>query len=232
MARVSRAKAKEKKQKIVLGVAAVLLLGLLVIQGPKFMKLLNGPGSSSAPAPTTTTTSTTPASPASAPSGGRVSGAPDKLASLTLFRAKDPFVQLVPDGTSSPTPAASAPPPPPKPAPAPKPRPAPKPSPAIFGIVGASTSSATSKNGGALPTARILLNGAPMSVALGHAFPASKPVFRLAGVQASSAMVALVTGALANGTSLLELRKGRSVTLMNTVDHHRYTLKLLASAGV
>ena len=54
MARVSNAKAKEKKQRIVLAIAGVLLLGLLAVQGPKFLKLMKG--SSSAATATTTTT--------------------------------------------------------------------------------------------------------------------------------------------------------------------------------
>lgn len=240
MARATNAKAKEKKQKIILGVAGVLLLGLLAIQGPKFMKLMKGSSpAATATAPATTTSSATVSISASAHSS--LAASSDKLSSLRLFRAKDPFVPLVsdkaaaesaPGDTSAPAPAA-APAPTPTPAPAPTPAPVVTPSPAsasgpVFGTVTPAPASKGSKTTG-LPTARIVLNGKPAEIALGKAFPASKPVFRLAGVLRGSISVALANGSLADGSSALKLRTGQSTTLMNTADRQQYTIKLVAT---
>jgi|tagenome__1003787_1003787.scaffolds.fasta_scaffold20200703_2 hypothetical protein len=230
MARVSNAKAKAKKQKIALAVGGVLLLGLLAIQGPKFLKLMKGPSAPAAAAATTSTSTSTPTPTTAASPSATAVVTSDKLASLSLFRAKDPFVQLVSeDGSTPSSPAkapAPAPPPPPPPAPAPAPVPAKTSSGSgpLFGTV----SGGGAKAGG-LPTARILLNGAPTTIALGHSFPAAKPVFRLAGVLAGGVSISLVNGGLADGASALKLRKGQSLTLMNTVDRHRYTIKLVAT---
>jgi hypothetical protein len=234
MARVTNAKAKEKKQKIILGVAGVLLLGLVAIQGPKFMKLVKG--SSPAATATTTASSTTSSTTAvvSTSAHSSLAASSDKLSSLRLFRAKDPFAPLVSDtAAAAPAPAST-----PAPAPAPKPAPAPAPTPApvtlspaaasgpLFGTVAPVSKGSKSKS---LPTARIVLNGKPAQIALGKTFPASKPVFRLAGVLPGSISIALADGSLADGSSALKLRNGQSTTLMNTADRHRYTIKLVAT---
>jgi hypothetical protein len=234
MARATNAKAKEKKQKIILGVAGVLLLGLVAIQGPKFMKLVKG--SSPAATATTTASSTTSSTTAvvSTSAHSSLAASSDKLSSLRLFRAKDPFAPLVSDtAAAAPAPAST-----PAPAPAPKPAPAPAPTPApvtlspaaasgpLFGTVAPVSKGSKSKS---LPTARIVLNGKPAQIALGKTFPASKPVFRLAGVLPGSISIALADGSLADGSSALKLRNGQSTTLMNTADRHRYTIKLVAT---
>jgi hypothetical protein len=235
MARATNAKAKEKKQKIILGVAGVLLLGLVAIQGPKFMKLVKG--SSPAATATTTASSTTSSTTAvvSTSAHSSLAASSDKLSSLRLFRAKDPFAPLVSDtAAAAPAPAST-----PAPAPAPTPAPAPAPTPApvvtlspatasgpLFGTVAPVSKGSKSKS---LPTARIVLNGKPAQIALGKTFPASKPVFRLAGVLPGSISIALANGSLADGSSALKLRNGQSTTLMNTADRHRYTIKLVAT---
>jgi len=235
MARATNAKAKEKKQKIILGVAGVLLLGLVAIQGPKFMKLVKG--SSPAATATTTASSTTSSTTAvvSTSAHSSLAASSDKLSSLRLFRAKDPFAPLVSDtAAAAPAPART-----PAPAPAPTPAPAPAPTPApvvtlspatasgpLFGTVAPVSKGSKSKS---LPTARIVLNGKPAQIALGKTFPASKPVFRLAGVLPGSISIALADGSLADGSSALKLRNGQSTTLMNTADRHRYTIKLVAT---
>src|SRR4029077_13330935 len=108
-----------------------------------------------------------------------------------------PFAPLVSDTAA----AAPAPPSTPAPAPAPTPAPAPAPTPApvvtlspatasgpLFGTVAPVSKGSKSKS---LPTARIVLNGKPAQIALGKTFPASKPVFRLAGVLPGSISIAL-----------------------------------------
>jgi hypothetical protein len=237
MARATNAKAKEKKQKIILGVAGVLLLGLVAIQGPKFMKLVKG--SSPAATATTTASSTTSSTTAvvSTSAHSSLAASSDKLSSLRLFRAKDPFAPLVSDTAAAAPAPASTPAPAPAPAPTPAPAPAPTPAPVVtlspatasgplFGTVAPVSKGSKSKS---LPTARIVLNGKPAQIALGKTFPASKPVFRLAGVLPGSISIALANGSLADGSSALKLRNGQSTTLMNTADRHRYTIKLVAT---
>jgi len=237
MARVTNAKAKEKKQKIILGVAGVLLLGLVAIQGPKFMKLVKG--SSPAATATTTASSTTSSTTAvvSTSAHSSLAASSDKLSSLRLFRAKDPFAPLVSDTAAAAPAPTSTPAPAPAPAPTPAPAPAPTPAPVVtlspatasgplFGTVAPVSKGSKSKS---LPTARIVLNGKPAQIALGKTFPASKPVFRLAGVLPGSISIALADGSLADGSSALKLRNGQSTTLMNTADRHRYTIKLVAT---
>jgi hypothetical protein len=237
MARATNAKAKEKKQKIILGVAGVLLLGLVAIQGPKFMKLVKG--SSPAATATTTASSTTSSTTAvvSTSAHSSLAASSDKLSSLRLFRAKDPFAPLVSDTAAAAPAPTSTPAPAPAPAPTPAPAPAPTPAPVVtlspatasgplFGTVAPVSKGSKSKS---LPTARIVLNGKPAQIALGKTFPASKPVFRLAGVLPGSISIALANGSLADGSSALKLRNGQSTTLMNTADRHRYTIKLVAT---
>ncbi len=243
MARAKDArKAKERKQKIVLAVAGVLLVGLLAIQGPKFLKLMKG-GSSAATAATTTSSTTVSATAtASTTVQSSVAAGSDKLSSLRVFRAsaKDPFVPLVSDAAPAapaPSPAAAAPPVPaavraraakPKPTPASS---APASGP-FFGTVDTTTPAkpATAARAG-LPTAQIRLNGTTVRVALGQSFPSKKPVFRLAGFQSGGVSIALVEGSLADGASALKLRMGQSLTLVNTSNNVRYAIKLVATRG-
>ena len=90
---------KEKRQKIFLGVAGLLLVALLAFEGPKTLKKLHGTSAAApAPAPVTTATGATPA--ASSPV---TQEAKARLAAVQRMSKKDPFaVQLA-------TPAASAP---------------------------------------------------------------------------------------------------------------------------
>jgi hypothetical protein len=81
------AAAKDRRQKIVLAVGGVLLLGLLAFQGPKVLKQLH-PGSAATPA----AVPTHPASP-SAPMGH--ARHVDSLARIARFAAKDPFVAQI-----------------------------------------------------------------------------------------------------------------------------------------
>ena len=101
------AAAKAKKQKIILIVGGVLLLGVAAFQGPKLMK---GSGSTAAPEASSASagsgSAVTPVAvgAVSAPKGSAmvagvvlpkatvVKVAPSQLASFTLFEVKDPFV--------------------------------------------------------------------------------------------------------------------------------------------
>jgi hypothetical protein len=109
---VDMQKAKEAKQKKIAIVGGVLLLAIMGFQGPRTLKMLKGPGdTTAAPPPATTataptaagglalppvsTTATTPSGEsAPAADGGPVAIA-GQLVSFTRFASKDPFVQQI-----------------------------------------------------------------------------------------------------------------------------------------
>jgi hypothetical protein len=71
------------------------------------------------------------------------------------------------------------------------------------------------------------VNGTSEAVALGAQFPAASPVFVLVSLKASSARIAIAGGSLQGGGTAT-LKKGRTLTLMNTADGTRYVLRLIS----
>jgi hypothetical protein len=240
-------KAKEKRQKIILAVGGVLLLGLLAFQVPRTLKMMHpqdqSSSSSSTSASTTTGTSTTPLAPPSldgsstaAPGAGSSTatssdGISDpsnplppnagQLISFSKFKSKDPFHQQITAGCESTSGtaacASTSPSGTTKPAVAPPSRPTATP--------GATKPVATK------PTkATILVNNAPSSVSVGGAFPSASPVFMLVSLTRTTAKIGIAGGTYANGAATVTLAKGKPVTLMNTADGTRYVLELVAVA--
>jgi hypothetical protein len=83
----------------------------------------------------------------------------------------------------------------------------------------------------------IAVNGRLSSVAVGQVFPATKDpatngVFRLVGLTAKVAKVAVVGGSYTNGSHALTLTVNSVVTLVNTADGKRYTLVLYPAGTV
>lgn len=238
---------KERKQKIVLAVGGVLLVGVLALQGPK---LLKHPSSTAAtPAPATTTpgvvtpapvgSPTAPPAPASASasrSAARLAGVvlspaktPDavqgQLWSFSRFKAKDPFVQQVNDGTPSggtttgtSTPAA------------------PTSSGATPGTPGTTGATGTPDipGGSTAPTvapapptyATLLVNGHPQQLILKQLFPKADPIFVLVKIVGKNARIGVAGGSFTVGNTIL-LEIGKRVTLMNTTTGQRYVVKLV-----
>lgn len=222
------AKAKAKRQKIILAVLGVLFLGVLAWQVPSVLKIMNKKPPTAATAPPAAVVPGTPVPPVS---GTPVSATPTPGAGLTdsdpaaqaaggqlvtfdRFSSKDPFQQQariaaaassapadpkVGVGTSGGPSSSSAKPPPAPPAPAPT-------------------------------SAQISVNGSSETVSKGGTFPQSDPVFVLVSVSKTTAQVAISGGALDSGGATLTLRKGKKLTLENTVDSARYVL-LLVSTG-
>jgi hypothetical protein len=231
MARAFDPKAKEKRQKIIAAVGALILVALLVWRVPQVLAMMN----KKAPPPPKVSTS-----PAPAPVPGLpvVSGAPTtspatlidtdaplapetgQLVSFGRFVSKDPFAQQL-GGTQSvggPRKSVKSPRKPigvlePELAVEPEPEPEP---------------SATSepKTPAVRSAARISVNGDSESVAAGAAFPAADPVFELVSVGARTAKIAIEGGSYASGAATITLRKGEPVTLVNTADGTRYRLLL------
>jgi hypothetical protein len=238
--KIDPAKQKEKRQKIIAIIGAVLLLGLLAFQLPRVMKMMHKKGIASAcnsacpgapssqptgtapslAAPTLAgsaqTTSTTPAASADGVTSG--DSAPSvqqgQLASFSLFKSKDPFAQQLYGGSSvSPGSGAAA----------------------SSGSSGGGGSSASS--GGSAPTvpsgsqpapgsAVISVNGTLMSVTVGGDFPADQPMFHLVSLTAHTAKISIVGGSYASGVATVTLRENKPLTLMNTADGTRYKLVL------
>jgi hypothetical protein len=233
---VDSLKAKQKKQKIVAAVLAVLFVGLLAFQAPRVWKQLHPPApaqsASSSSSSTTTTTTGTPSLAAPSLSGSQTpsataspgasvasSTAPvvadGQLTSFSLFASKDPFAQQL----SEKTPSASS--------------------------SGGSTAGSGSENGGTSPsgggsasaptpgTAVISVNGTLYTVAVGTDFPSASstdpsvvPLFHLISVTAHTAKISIVGGSYANGAPAVTLQQNKPVTLMNTADGTCYKLIL------
>jgi hypothetical protein len=264
-------KAKAKRQKVLVAVGGVLLLGVLAFQVPRTMKMLKQQNGTASSTPATTTTSSTTAgstplappslggsaaAPASAsvPGGGSVAatsadGVTDpsnplppsagQLVSFSNFKGKDPFHQQIASDCAS-DPASGA--------------PAACASASTSGSA-ASSSSATSSSDGqatkksaatgltgtklavAAPklvaakptTAMISVNGATETVSVGNSFPSSSPVFTLVSVTTGAAKIGIAGGSYANGAQTVTVKKGKTVTLMNTADGTRYVLRLVAT---
>jgi hypothetical protein len=223
--------AKERKQKKIAIVGGILLVAIRAFQVPRTMKMLNGgdtpPADSAvaapAPAPAGPVTLEPPslagngAAPAPASSGGKgLSADPAPLAaagqlvSFSLFESKDPFAQQVgKTSVGSPQPAKPA---------APSAPSAPK-------LDGGAITPETSP----LPLAAVIaVDGTAETVAPGKDFPAESPLFTLVSLTRTTAAIAVAGGSYADGASTVKLRRGKSLTLMNTADGTRYELKLVS----
>jgi hypothetical protein len=227
--------AKAKRQKIIVAVGGVILLGLLAFQLPRTLKLLhqsNATASASQAAPAATT-------PAAAPTGGvaatpgtaaatSVDGLTDPGTAVTLqsgqllafsrFRSKDPFVQQLAldcaTGQSADCGSGSG-----------------ATSTGSGGKTGATGAGGVAKPPESPPgkptSALISVNGTSETVAVGAQFPAASPVFVLVSLTVKSAKIAIAGGSLQGGGTAT-LKKGRTLTLMNTSDGTRYVLRLIS----
>lgn len=227
------AAAKAKKQKMILAVAGVLLIGMAVIQVPKLMKKSDTPpaalpaASTAAPAaaatstPTATAVVVTPAvstlKPAAyvagvaLPGGATVVVAKSQLASFTLFEAKDPFVQQADDeATASATTApetTTAPP-------------------------AGSDTTTTSDSGTSAPApapvvyATVMYNGKPQQLKVKQKFPSGDPLFVLVSVKKNKAKIGVAGGSFDDGQNVT-LTLGKKLTLVDTATGVRYELKLV-----
>jgi hypothetical protein len=232
MAKKVDLKAKAKRQKIMAAGGAVLLLGILAIQVPRTMKMMNG--SAPPPPPAEVAPGTVPSDPSVLPTPGTVGGgaastasgdgtlvdsdpapvaATGQLISFGRFTSKDPFVEQVDETTAggglTPAPAGST-----------KPPPAP--------VVPSSPTAGPPSVGAVAGSAVISVNGLQETVTTGGEFPKDSPVFRLVKLVSGEARIGIAGGALASGSPTVTLRKGKAVTLVNTADGTRYELQLVS----
>lgn len=227
MAKKVDLKAKAKRQKIIAGAGAVLLVGVLAIQVPRTMKLLNA----SAPPPPAAAPTTAPGDPGVSTPGGTASPAaggggtlvesdvqpvPEggQLVAFGRFKSKDPFAQQIDpaavDSTAGDGTRATA-----------------DPGEAAGKGIDPTPGSAAGPSVAA-GSALIAVNGAEETVAVKADFPKDAPVFTLVSLGENQAKIAIAGGALASGAPTLTLVKGTPVTLVNTADGVRYELLLVA----
>jgi len=222
MAKPFDPKAKAKKQKIVLAVLGVVLLGVLAYQAPTILGLFGGGSSevASEPAPATPVppAPTSPATPAASGSAQLVDSdvAPEpaegQLVSFDRFESKDPFAQQAEE----------------QPAPAPRARPTPAKSGLPEGNFEPVPQPSAPRAARPAAIARITVNGVPSDVAVGGAFPEGEPIFRLASLKKGVAKIGIVDGTYASGSATITLKQGgKPVTLMNTAEGTTYVLRLV-----
>jgi hypothetical protein len=250
-------KAKAKRQKVMAGAGGLLLLVLLAIQVPRTMKLMH-PGSQSTEASRPTSTSASGAQPLAPPTldGGSTTGtaavgatpiaAPTtadgisdaasplppgagQLVSFSKFKSKDPFQQQVTLGCGSDSSATAAGCPASGSAVA-----ATTPSSGSLAVQPTQTSRTTATrapgSGASATTATISVNGSSGSVTVGASFPASQPLFTLVSLTRAAAKVGIAGGSYESGAPTVTLNLGKTVTLQNTSDGTRYSLRLVATA--
>jgi hypothetical protein len=232
MAKKVDLKAKAKRQKLMAAGGAVLLVGILAIQVPKTMKMLNAeappqPPPATAPVAAGTDPSVLPtpgtavgATPVAATSAALTDSDPPpqagagQLVAFGRFASKDPFAQQVDPDKAVATPSSQS------GGESRAPLPAGTPGAAAPGVVPSSPS-------GPVSSVVISVNGVEETVAIKGEFPKDEPIFRLVSATATTAKVGIAGGALASGEATVTLRKGKATTLVNTADGTRYELKLV-----
>lgn len=237
--------AKAKKQKTILIVMGVALLGLGAIQGPKLWKQLNPPAAAPAPAPVASaaTGSPSPAAAAAPPAGTPSASGPrptallagvtittpgppvrgaGQLRSFTLFTAKDPFVPQASDelsGTTTPTaePTLSD----------TQPGAAPGTNASAGGGAGSGTAAPAPKPAAPTPTyVTVSLNGKAYALVLKDAFPKADPLFVVTAVKPELVRIGVAGGSFADGKTI-PVKLGQKVVLVNDATGARYVLRLL-----
>ena len=226
---------KARKQKIVLAVGGVLLVGVLALQAPKLLKHFSStntapPAAATTPGAVTPAPVGTPSSP-SAPvnmsaskNSAQLAGvvlAPAKtpdavqgqLWSFSRFKVKDPFVQQVNEGTSTTTSSSGT-----------STSVAPTAAGGTPGTTGGSSRPAVA--GAPLAYATLLVNGRPQQLRLKQPFPKGDPIFVLARLVGKNARIGVAGGSFTVGKTIL-LEIGKRVTLMNTTTGQRYVVKLV-----
>ncbi len=242
--------AKAKRQKVIVAVGGVILLGLLAFQLPRTLKLLHpssATASSSAPAAAPATPGVVPSAGVSVTGtaaatsadgitdpGSAVTPQSGQLLAFSRFHTKDPFSQQVnldcAAGQSASADCSTG-------------------SGTVTGPGSGGTGSSGSGPGGgtgstgtgsigpggvAQPpvkptTALISVNGANETVNVGSQFPAASPVFVLVSLTRTSARIGIADGSLQGGGTAT-LKKGKTLTLMNTSDGTKYVLRLVSVA--
>jgi hypothetical protein len=216
---------KEKRQLILLGCLALVLVAVLAWEAPK---LLHGSGSSSEPVATSAIA--TPAVPTAPAVGATAGAAAASTAAASRTRAwiahqrsRDPFAPLA---GAQPAPAAAA--------ATPAATPAASAVPTVTVASPSSTTAVAVNNGQPTPAAPVKVkpsiavvyaNGKKHDVGLGQYFKVSDLWFRLTGVDATTMKIALVHAAFSGGRAAITVHRDHPVKLVNNATGVEYTLR-------
>jgi len=251
--RVDPLKAKAAKQKKIAIGGTVLLLALLGCQGPKTLKMLQGPQPVTAPT-STAPAATTPATGATTPGGEAVPAAaqpelsavadsdlapeavPGQLATFERFSSKDPFAQQAEPVASGPARVSE-----PKDGTEKEPvdtKNDAKPAESAAAGDGAAdggftTGGSTDKAPAVAAATSISVNGVAEDVAVEGSFPKDEPTFVLVEIakNGKSVEIGIAGGEYAGGDETITLALGKKLTLQNTADGSRYELELKSVQG-
>jgi hypothetical protein len=209
---------KAKKQKTILAVCGVLFLVVMVIQGPRMYKLVRGDsGPTAAPYKAFPDAAPTAAPVAISQAGGVVlqdrdqqpEASEGQLVDFELFPSKDPFAQQVtlPDGGESSDSGSGD---------------------ADKGEAGGDETQQGGEQEESPTSADISVNGSAESVQVGAEFPTADPAFVLVSASKGSVRIGIAGGSLATGSDTVTLQRGKTLTLVNTVDGTEYRLRLVS----
>jgi hypothetical protein len=230
--------AKERRNKKVAIVGAVLLVAVLAFQVPRTMKMLNRQSAPSAeeakaadeetrsPAATTPVVTLPPADSTPVPAESLDTG---QLIAFTRFSRKDPFQpQIREDSGTGASGSTTA-------------RPGNKNHTKGKGKRPARGARKTKREVRLRPvpvrgdgqitiatTAVISINGKREKVTTGALFPASEKMFRLTSLGTVGAKIGIAGGSLVGGGKTVTLKRGKTLTLENTGSGARYKLRLLS----
>ena len=96
----------------------------------------------------------------------------------------------------------------------------------IVGLTGLAGESALAAGG----VATIAVNGKSQTVRVGASFPSANPVFTLVSIAKGAANIGIANGSYTSGAQTVRLTSGHSLTLVDTADGVRYTLRLLSAS--
>ena len=252
--RVDPLMAKKAKQKKLVIILSVLLVGVVAFQGPKMLKMMKGPQAAPAAAPAVPSAGAPVADPTAPAAPGQEAVLADsdvapeaengQLVSVESFSTKDPFAQqlTVTESNDNAAPAAAD-----APAGATSTPTTPSASGAHPGTVDPLGSNPQDQDPNAPPVSTtppveqpataaettISINGSTESVAAKGSFPADDPTFILESLAADgkSAQISVAGGSYSDGKQTITLQIGKKLTLQNTSDGSRYELELLTVAG-
>lgn len=228
--RGSDAQADEKRKKIILAVASVVLVGVLAFQGPRVLKQLRG---TSAATPAPSTSAPAPSAPGiDSTGGGATAPAPTAVpplrsGGLPALKARDPFTPLIRENAGGSGSADSA----KDPAPASTDS-SPGPGPAVGFEPGNPTAPTTTVAPPSPVAAVIWINDSPQIIGLSKRFPSGAPTFKLVSVSPKLIKIRVAGGSFADGRKVITIRKGRGITLVNTATGVRYDIRFAASTSL
>jgi len=218
--RASARDAAETRKKIILAGLAVVLVAVLAFELPKIMKR------SSSSSSTASTSVVTTANPAVTVGGSTQLTAAEtkRLRAIRRLDAKDPFVPLIHESTStsssSPasTPATT--------------QPSFRFTPSAAASAAAAAKPGVTKSVGVKPAAPsaavIWTNGHRQVIGLGQTFKIGDVAFRLVAVTKKAVRLEIVGGAFASGKASITARKGHRVKLTNTATGIEYGFRFTA----